>query len=91
MVMQYTFTMTIGTAMTVIREPVISPVSCMILAIEAINTQIDGLTSLRILEETSRLMLCNPTARFTFSSGPHKDVNNLIRFHIVVGHISPYR
>ena len=30
------------------------------------------------------ITICNLTVRLTFSSGPHKDVNNLIRFHIVV-------
>ena len=51
-------TTTTGTVLTVIRENIISPVSCMMLPIEALYTQIDGPTLSRAREAISHITIC---------------------------------
>ena len=51
-------TTTTGTALTVMGENTISPVSCMMLAIEALKTQIDGPTLSRAREAISHITIC---------------------------------
>lgn len=80
-------TTTIGTALTVIRENTISPVSCMILSIEALKTQIDGPTLLRARVEIN-LTITFP--RFTectsidASSSASKSIHAVSRWDIVM-------
>lgn len=33
----------------------------------------------------SHIAICNPILRFISSSGPHKDIDDFVRLHVVVG------
>lgn len=60
---------TTGMARTVIRENTISPVSCMILPIAALKTQIDGPTLSRAREAISRITTYSHFMERTNSEG----------------------
>lgn len=59
---------TTGMSRTVIREATISPVLCMILWIEALKTQIDGQTLLKLKVATCRIITFSLPTRATCGS-----------------------
>lgn len=84
---------TIGTALTVIRENTISPVSCMIPSIEALKTQIDGPTLLRARVEISHIITSLRSMECTSidaSSSASKSIYSIKRWEVIVRVIATY-
>ena len=82
---------TTGMARTVIREATISPVSCMMLSIEALKTQIDGPTLSRAREAISHITICpRCMERINLEelANPFISVNTIDRLDSVMGLVS---
>lgn len=79
---------TTGMARTVIRENTISPVSCMILPIEALKIQIDGPTLSRAREAISHITICPrfmERINLEELANPFISVNAIDRLNSVMG------